>query len=83
MPNLQWLGQCEQPPSSAAACELVEGNLSALPKVLVTTILRAGLIGVGMYALGERQHLARNALAGAMATEMFLLGWAYVKKRPV
>jgi hypothetical protein len=81
MANLQWLGQCEELPSSAAACELVEGNLSAVPKVLLTTGLRAGLIAAGMYALGERQNLLRNSVGGALAIEAFVLAWAYFKQK--
>lgn len=80
--NRNQLGQadCAALPSSDAACDLVQGNVSALPKVLGTTLLRGGLIAAGLYVAGERAHLLRNSVAGALAIEVFVLGWALFKK---
>jgi len=69
---------CPEPlPSAAAAGKLVRGDLSALPAVMLTTAMRAGLIGVGMLLAGEREHVPRNAIGGALAIEAFVLGWEW------
>jgi hypothetical protein len=65
-------------PSASSAAALVRGEPGALPLVLGHLALRTGLIATGMYVLGgEREHLLRNALAGACAVELFVLGWEY------
>jgi hypothetical protein len=43
-------------------------------------VLRAGLIGGGLYAAGQREGLAKSAIAGSLAIELFVLGWAVSNK---
>jgi hypothetical protein len=68
-------------PSGSSALALVGGDAGALPKVLLHTGLRAALVGVGLFAAGERAHVVRNAVAGSLAIEAFVLGWAAWKLR--
>lgn len=70
---------CAALPSSDAACRLVAGDLSAIPKVLGTLALRTGLCAGGMLIAGAREHVVRDAFGAAMAIEAFVLGWAAVK----
>lgn len=72
---------CASLPSSECAYALVQGDWSQLPTVVLTTLGRAALIGVGMALLGERRSLVRNSLGGALGIEAFVLGWAYMKTR--
>ena len=68
--------ECITLPSSDAAVTLVRGNIaSGLVGVVASTVLRAGLIGGGLYLVGERKHLVRNALGAAAAIEAFVLAW--------
>lgn len=66
----------EQLPSETAAKALVRGEPGALFDVIYWTAFRATLIGAGLYAAGERSHLVRNAVAGALAVELGVLVWA-------
>jgi hypothetical protein len=75
------LGECAPLPSAEAACGLVEGKSGSLAKVIGTTALRAALIGVGLAVAGERQHLVRNSVAGALGIELFVLGWALFARK--
>jgi hypothetical protein len=63
-------------PSGTSATRLVAGESGALPEVIFHTALRAGLIGAGMYLAGSRKNTMRNALAGSVAIETFVLLWA-------
>lgn len=38
---------------------------------------RAVLIGTGMWIGGKRENVGRDALAGAIGIEAFVLGWAF------
>jgi hypothetical protein len=68
--------QCITLPSSDAAVTLVRGNIaSGVVGVVASTVLRAALIGGGLYIIGERKHLMRNSLAAASAIEAFVLAW--------
>lgn len=69
------LGQCASLPSSTAAADLLHGNPGGLAGVVLSTAGRAALIGAGLYVAGEREHLVRNAVAGALAIEVFVLTW--------
>jgi hypothetical protein len=69
-------------PSATSAKALVAGQPGALWLVLGHTVLRAGLIGAGLYAAGQRQGVAKSALAGSLAIELFVLGWAVSNKEP-
>lgn len=74
--------KCASLPSGTAAFELVNGDLAALPRVLAHTALRATLIGTGMYLIGvPKETLVRNAIAGSVGIDMFVLLWATIRKR--
>jgi hypothetical protein len=66
-------------PSGTSAYRLMTGDPSGLLGVVGHTIGRSALVGVGMAVAGERKHLVRNALAGALGIEAFVLVWAAVK----
>jgi hypothetical protein len=73
--------QCITLPSSDAAVTLVKGDIApGLVGVIGSTLLRAGLIAGGLYLVGERKHLVRNAVAAAGAIEIFVLAWVAGKK---
>lgn len=72
---------CPALPSGSSAVALVGGDWSALPLAVGHTILRATLVGGGMLAAGERAHVVRNAVAGSLAIETFVLMWAMWKRR--
>ena len=71
---------CAALPSGQAAYGLVSGDWSCLVPVIGTMVARGALIGVGMAVSGERKHLLRNAAAGAVAVEGFVLLWAAWKR---
>ena len=73
-------GRCITLPSSDAAVKLVRGDIaSGLPGVIGTALLRGALIAGGLYVVGERTHLIRNALGASAAIEMFVLAWVAKK----
>jgi hypothetical protein len=45
----------------------------ATANVITSTLLRAGLIGVGLFLVGQRKGLVRGGLGGALAIEAFVL----------
>lgn len=63
-------------PSGTSAYQLMSGDLKGLVGVVGHTIGRSVLVGVGMAIAGERQHLIRNSLGGALGIEAFVLVWA-------
>lgn len=63
-------------PSGSSAAALLSGDMSALPLAVAHTVLRAGLVGAGLLVAGERTHVVRNAVAGSLAIEAFVLSWA-------
>lgn len=67
---------CPALPSGTCAVDLLRGDWSALPRVIGFTAARAALVSVGLLAVGEREHVVRNALGGALAIEGFVLAWA-------
>lgn len=72
---------CATLPSSTAAAELIAGDLAALPRVVLSTIGRAALVGVGLAVAGVRgRRLAVEAMAGAAGVEVFVLGFAAWKR---
>jgi len=76
--RVEWLGAL---PSGESAEALVGGDLSALPVVTFHTGLRAGLIGLGLYAVGFRgEQLVKGAIAGAIGIEAFVLAWALYER---
>jgi hypothetical protein len=71
--KLSGLGAATTLPSVAAAEDFFNGKPGGLSSVLLSTGLRAGLIGAGLYVAGERQRLLRYSIAGALAIEAFVL----------
>lgn len=67
-------------PSAEAAKAFVSGDMSAIGPIFVTTLMRAGLIGAGLYVVGQREGLVKGAVAGALAIEAFVLSWALFNK---
>lgn len=67
---------CPALPSGTSAFKLVQGDPAGIPGVIGHTVGRATLIGVGLALAGERKHLVRNAIGGALAIEAFVLVWA-------
>lgn len=67
-------------PSASSARALVRGEASAIPLVLAHLALRAGLIAMGMYAVGVRQNILRASIGGAVGIEAFVLTWEYMQK---
>lgn len=67
---------CVTLPSARAASDMLQGKPLGIPGVIGSTLFRGGLVALGLYAVGARKHLWRNALAGAVAVEMFVILWA-------
>ena len=73
-------GRCITLPSSEAVVTLVRGDVGrGLVGVVGSSLLRAALIMGGLYVVGERDHLVRNALGASAAIELFVLGWVIKK----
>ena len=70
---------CAALPSGQAAFDLLAGKWSAIGPVVGYTLARSVLVGLGMAVAGEREHIVRNAVAGALAIEGFVLVWALLK----
>lgn len=68
-------------PSASHGLRLINGDLSAVPLVLGDFLVRAALIGAGMYVFGNRENTVRNALAGSAAIETFVLAWTAVTRK--
>lgn len=67
---------CPALPSGTSAYRLMSGDPKGLLGVVGHTVGRSVLVGVGMAVAGERKHLVRNAVAGALGIEAFVLVWA-------
>jgi hypothetical protein len=65
-------------PSAASAMALVQGQAGALPVVIGHTLMRAGIIGVGLLVSGQRAGIVRTSLVSSLAIEAFVLGWAAI-----
>lgn len=77
-PKVRWLDGL---PSGESAAAVVSGDLNAVPVAAFHTLVRAGLIGLGMYAAGLRQHAVKYSIAGALGIEVFVLLWAWYEKQ--
>ena len=63
-------------PSHRAAAMLIAGEPGGLPLVIGSTVLRGAIIAAGLYAVDrKRKRIARDAMAGALAIEAFVLLW--------
>lgn len=67
---------CPALPSGSSAVALLNGDPGALPIAIGHTLLRSVLVGAGLLVAGERTHVVRNAIAGSLAIETFVLAWA-------
>lgn len=69
-------------PSSRSAIALVDGQPGAIWRAGGHTLLRAGLIGSGLYVLGadRGEHLWVRALGASMAIELFAIGWVLANR---
>lgn len=73
-------GDCAPLPSGRAMSDLVAGDPDAIGRVLFHTLLRASLVGTGMYLMGSRREtLIRDALAGSLGIDAFVLAWVLWK----
>lgn len=71
---------CDSLPSADSAASLVRGERNALPRVIVHTLGRSAVIGIGLAIAGQRENLIRNAQAGGIAIEVFVLAYQYSKR---
>lgn len=71
-------------PSVTAAEDFLDGKKGGFANVVLSTLLRAGLIGAGLYAAGEREKLVKYSLFGAVTIEAFVLVYigSQLKKVP-
>lgn len=69
--------RCDTLPSAQSAAALVRGEPGSFLRVLGHTAGRAALIGVGLAVVGEREHIVKYAIAGALGIEAFVLGYTY------
>jgi hypothetical protein len=67
-------------PSGRSAIDLVDGKPGAFWQTCAHTVGRAGLIGLGLYAAGDRERVWLHALGGSLAIETFVLGWVLVRR---
>lgn len=73
---------CPTLPSSESAYNLVTNpSIGTALVVGRDTLVRGALIAIGMYIAGERKHLVRNALGGAIAIEAFVLAYTWAKTK--
>ncbi len=70
---------CPTLPSSETAYRFLCGDPAAAPLLLRDWVLRSSLIGIGLYAAGEREFgsWAKKSLAGGASIEAFVLAWVY------
>lgn len=68
--------KCTALPSGQATADLVAGDVDAVGRVALCTLGRAVLLGAGMLVAGKRENLVRDAIAGAVGIEAFVIGWA-------
>jgi hypothetical protein len=69
------------PPSARSATRLARGEPGGLAEAALHTMFRAVLVSTGCYAAGFRdKQLLRASVAGAIAIEAFLVGWAVYKE---
>ena len=63
-------------PSVTAAQSFIRGDKGGIMAVIGSTLGRAAIIAPGLWLAGDRnpRRIARNALFGALAIEIFVLG---------
>jgi len=75
--------QCASLPSSSAAYNLVHrGDLKDWGSAIGTTVLRAGLIGVGLYLYdNDDPKIPQKALVSSLMIEAFVLSYIFLNTR--
>ncbi len=69
-------------PGAENARAMLRGESSALGKELFFVLERCGLVGLGLWVAGARKsQLVVGALAGGLAVEFFVLGYAHYLNR--
>src|SRR5581483_2673546 len=66
---------CATMPSAASARDFMAGAPGSFPRLLVSYAGRTAVIALGMYAAGSREHVVRDAAAGAAVIEAALLAY--------
>lgn len=66
-------------PSQSSADRFVREGLPAVPGLFLHTALRTALVGGGLILFARRRDrkVVRDALAGALMIEVFVLAWAW------
>lgn len=69
-------------PSQSSADRFVREGLPAVPGLIAHTALRSFLVGSGIVLFAGRRDrkVIRDAVAGAMMIEVFVLAWAWWHK---
>ena len=73
--------ECVPFPSAVGARAALDGEPGALADLGGMVAMRAALLAAGMAAAGERQNLGRNALAGSLAVQAFVVSYT-ASRRP-
>lgn len=73
MPSVEQTESAAMLPSAVAAESFLQGKPGGLLAVLESVVWRSAIIGAGMYVAGGRERLLRNAVAGSLAVEVFVL----------
>jgi hypothetical protein len=71
---------CASMPSATSARDFMAGIPGSVPHLLVSYAGRTAIVAAGMYAAGKREHLARDAAAGAALIELSLLTYFSFEK---
>lgn len=74
---------CPTLPSSETAYMVAKGQPGGWPRLIRDVIVRGALIGGGMYVAGARENVLRYALGGAIAIEVFAVGWVATQTKEI
>lgn len=75
-------GTVHAPPSARSASMLARGEPGSIVACVAHCAFRSMLVAVGLRAVGHgEKDLVRDAVAGAIAIEVFLVGWAIRQER--
>jgi len=61
---------CASLPSANTVNDLLDGKLSALPNLARDMIVRSATVALGAYVVGQRDHLVRVGIGGALGIEV-------------
>ena len=78
---MTYLGRDLILPSAQSAADLIDGEKGLLLGVVGCTLFRAGIVAAGLYGAGFRgQALSKASIAGSLAVETFVVGYAIYDK---